>query len=209
MLPIDANTATGHQDSSSNDDTDDALVTERLLELMAEEYRLPRFDNDPLDAAAQADLEKALATVKGFFKDEDPEANPEVLEYFKWKDLNMSRFFQEVLRLFPHHSAIVVEFLDNQPAQIKRLMAVFHDRYVLPFSSLSTPKTDLDLPLGNVEGYDTYSRYYRDIRNRILDSDSAGLNSSDYVYISKSKALRLVSKPTMYGFQYALLQWKN
>ncbi|KAJ3116056.1 hypothetical protein HDU96_010522 [Phlyctochytrium bullatum] len=191
---VDVDVAAIPQDSSNDDaeDAEDALVTERLKELMAEEYRLPRFDNDPLDAAAQADLEKALAAIRRFFKDEDPEANPEALEYFKWKDLNKSRFFQEVLRLFPHHSAIVVEFLDIQPAQIKRLMAVFHDRYVLPFARLSTPKTDLDLPLGNFEGY-----------YRILDSDMKDVSPHLRTYHARAAVRPPLVEEVEYRFMAA------
>ncbi|KAJ3116051.1 hypothetical protein HDU96_010517 [Phlyctochytrium bullatum] len=139
------NTTTSRQKRRRSSDTTQDAVKERLQELMTEENRLPRFDSDPLDAAAQADLKKALEAIKGFFKDQDPEATPEVLEYFEWKDLNHSRFFQQVLQLFPHHSPVVMEFLEKYPEQMKRLQDVFHDRHVHPFAKWSLRKANLEL----------------------------------------------------------------
>ncbi|KAJ3099921.1 hypothetical protein HDU96_010511 [Phlyctochytrium bullatum] len=123
----------------SSDVTEDAIGKEKRKELMAEEYRLPRFENKALDAAAQADLEKALAAIKVFFKDENPEARPEVREFWKWKGLKKSRFLQQIRRLHPFHSSAIADFFENRPAYIKELdsgQQTYHARFALHQTNL-------------------------------------------------------------------------
>ncbi|KAJ3116049.1 hypothetical protein HDU96_010515 [Phlyctochytrium bullatum] len=94
-------------------DNDAAEYTAKLTELMAEDYRLPRFDNNLMDVAAQADLAKALAAIDAFFEDADSETVPEVLDYEKWNYLSKTRVFQEV-ELRRANTRAAFEFLKQE-----------------------------------------------------------------------------------------------